>query len=224
MTRAVEGWLTAPLALFVRDAGVRCALVLEPSGRVLAAHGFTRSVDVMSASRLPRHPCDSKDLGRLVQDHPNGALHYAARRAQLFSLRCRDGRALIVLASSTTSLARCRARLFWRLRRVGSHSDGNERDTGATTRAGLRERPQSQSGRAVRSRLTSRSCQSSTTQRARSSARSSMLDQGGPARRRTCSTSTIACRVTDEARWYRWRPKPNARCSSTSAHRVRHHF
>ncbi len=100
MTRAVEAWLTSPLAQFVRDAGVRCALVLEPSGRVLAAHGFTRSVDVMSACALAAGiHATSRELGRLVQDSPYGALHYRGAAAQLFLAPLpTERRVLIVLA------------------------------------------------------------------------------------------------------------------------------
>ncbi len=100
MTRAVEAWLTAPLARFVREAGVRCALVLEPSGRVLAAHGFTRSVDVMSACALAAGiHATATELGRLVQDSPYGALHYRGAASQLFlSPLPTEGRLLVVLA------------------------------------------------------------------------------------------------------------------------------
>jgi hypothetical protein len=52
MTATVAPWLAAPLAGFVRQARVNLAVVLEPSGRVLAQHGFTRSVDVMAACAL----------------------------------------------------------------------------------------------------------------------------------------------------------------------------
>ena len=43
---------TAALARFVRDTGVRVALLLEADGRVIAQHGFTRRVDVTTASTL----------------------------------------------------------------------------------------------------------------------------------------------------------------------------
>jgi len=52
-TAAVETWVEEPLARFIDDARVRLVLLLESSGRVLAQHGFTRSVDVMSACALP---------------------------------------------------------------------------------------------------------------------------------------------------------------------------
>jgi len=48
MTQSVAPWLDAPLAEFVRQARVGLAVALEPSGRVLAQHGFTRSLDVMA--------------------------------------------------------------------------------------------------------------------------------------------------------------------------------
>ncbi|MGH7709837.1 MAG: roadblock/LC7 domain-containing protein [Gemmatimonadaceae bacterium] len=100
MTRTVEPWLATPLAHFVREAGVRCALVLEPSGRVLAAHGFTRSVDVMSACALAAGiHATAAELGRMVQDAPYGALHYRGAGSQLFlSPLAADGRLLVVLA------------------------------------------------------------------------------------------------------------------------------
>jgi hypothetical protein len=95
----VEPWLAAPLARFVRDAGVRCALVLEPSGRVLAAHGFTRSVDVMSACALAAGiHATASELGRMVQGDPYGALHYRGSASQLFLSPLKaDGRLLLVL-------------------------------------------------------------------------------------------------------------------------------
>jgi hypothetical protein len=100
VTRTVEPWLATPLARFVREAAVRCALVLEPSGRVLAAHGFTRSVDVMSACALAAGiHATATELGRMVQDAPYGALHYRGAASQLFqSPLAVGGRVLVVLA------------------------------------------------------------------------------------------------------------------------------
>ena len=100
MTRTVEPWLATPLARFVRESGVRCALVLEPSGRVLAAHGFTRSVDVMSACALAAGiHATATELGRMVQDSPYAALHYRGAASQLFLSPLEvDARVLILLA------------------------------------------------------------------------------------------------------------------------------
>ena len=47
----VEAWIEGPLKRFVDDAGAELALLLHPSGQVLAQHGFARAVDVMSRVR-----------------------------------------------------------------------------------------------------------------------------------------------------------------------------
>jgi hypothetical protein len=51
-TRAVEEWTLEPLERFVVEAGARLTLLMTPAGQVLAQHGFTRAVDVMSAAAL----------------------------------------------------------------------------------------------------------------------------------------------------------------------------
>jgi hypothetical protein len=51
-TRAVELWSLEPLRRFVAEAGARLALLTTPSGQVVAQHGFTRAVDLMSAAAL----------------------------------------------------------------------------------------------------------------------------------------------------------------------------
>ncbi len=50
--RVLEPWVTDPLAEFLRESAARLALVMTSSGQVIAQHGFTRSVDVMSAASL----------------------------------------------------------------------------------------------------------------------------------------------------------------------------
>ncbi|MGQ0538088.1 MAG: hypothetical protein ACT4R6_04010 [Gemmatimonadaceae bacterium] len=100
MTRVVEGWLAEPLTRFVREAVVRGALVLEPSGRVLAAHGFTRSVDVMAACALAAGiHATSRELGQMVQSAPYGALHVRGSASQLYlAPLAAGGRDLVLLA------------------------------------------------------------------------------------------------------------------------------
>ena len=51
-TRAVETWTLEPLVKFVKEAGARLVLVMTSAGQVLAQHGFSRAVDVMSAAAL----------------------------------------------------------------------------------------------------------------------------------------------------------------------------
>ncbi len=86
MTLAVvEHWIEEPLRHFLDDAQVLLALVLTPSGQVLAQHGFTRAVDVMSACALAAAiQASSAELGRQLQDRPFGALHHAGCARQLF--------------------------------------------------------------------------------------------------------------------------------------------
>jgi hypothetical protein len=51
-TRAVEPWALEPLKRFVAESGARLALLTTGAGQVIAQHGFTRAVDVMSAAAL----------------------------------------------------------------------------------------------------------------------------------------------------------------------------
>lgn len=50
--RTIEPWVEAPLASFVAESQVRVALLMTASGQVVAQHGFTRSLDVMTAAAL----------------------------------------------------------------------------------------------------------------------------------------------------------------------------
>ena len=55
-TRAVEAWTLEPLVKFVKEAGARLVLVMTSAGQVLAQHGFSRAMDVMSAAALGAAP------------------------------------------------------------------------------------------------------------------------------------------------------------------------
>lgn len=88
MKTAVEAWYEAPLVRFVDEARVRLALLLETSGRVMAQHGFTRSVDVMSACALAAAICASAaELGRQLEGAPFASLHHPGAERQLFLAR-----------------------------------------------------------------------------------------------------------------------------------------
>ena len=108
----MEGWIEQPLLRFVDDARVRLALVLEPSGRVLAQHGFTRSVDVMSACALAAAiQASAAELGSMLDGAPFRWLHHDGGERQLFlaHLATPNG-ALLLLAvfdeGSTVGLVR----------------------------------------------------------------------------------------------------------------------
>jgi len=50
--RVLETWVSAPLTRFLDESAARLVLLMTSSGQVVAQHGFTRSVDVMSAAAL----------------------------------------------------------------------------------------------------------------------------------------------------------------------------
>jgi hypothetical protein len=82
---AVEPWIEAPLGQFVRDAGVHLALLLHPNGQVLAQHGFTRAVDIMSACALASAiHVSSCALGMQLDGKPFSGLHHAGAERQIF--------------------------------------------------------------------------------------------------------------------------------------------
>ena len=84
-TTVVEQWIEAPLKRFVDDAGAELALLLVPSGQVMAQHGFGRSMDVMSACALAAGiHATSAALGRLVDDKPFRGLHHVGATRQIF--------------------------------------------------------------------------------------------------------------------------------------------
>ncbi|MGH7658897.1 MAG: hypothetical protein ACREL6_11745, partial [Gemmatimonadales bacterium] len=50
--RTVEPWVADPLDEFLRESSARLALIMTTTGQVVAQHGFTRALDVMSAAAL----------------------------------------------------------------------------------------------------------------------------------------------------------------------------
>ncbi len=73
---AVEPWVEEPLSGFVKDAGARLALLLMPSGQVMAQFGFVRALDVMSACALAAAIfASSGELGRLLNGKRFASLH-----------------------------------------------------------------------------------------------------------------------------------------------------
>lgn len=85
MIRSVAPWLDEPLTDFMRQARVGVAVALDPSGRVLAQHGFTRSLDVMSVcSLVAAIHASGSELGRQANGAPFGPLHHAGKGRQLF--------------------------------------------------------------------------------------------------------------------------------------------
>ena len=81
----VEPWVEPPLKQFVEDARTVLALLLHPSGQVIAQFGFARAVDVMSACALAAAiHASSGELGKQLEGRPFRGLHHAGRERQLF--------------------------------------------------------------------------------------------------------------------------------------------
>lgn len=76
-TAVVEAWVEAPLQGFLRDSGAIIALLLHPSGQVMAQHGFARAVDVMSACALAAAiHASSGELGKRLDGRAFTELHH----------------------------------------------------------------------------------------------------------------------------------------------------
>lgn len=79
------GWAEAPLRRFVGDARVELAVLLHPSGQVLAQVGFQRALDVQTACALSAAiHATSGQLGRLVEGAPFRGLHVGGEARQFY--------------------------------------------------------------------------------------------------------------------------------------------
>lgn len=85
MIAAVESWVEAPMKTFVGEARVALALLLYPSGQVMAQHGFAKAMDVMSACALAAAiHASSGELGKQLDGKPFTGLHHAGIDRQIF--------------------------------------------------------------------------------------------------------------------------------------------
>jgi hypothetical protein len=84
-TAVVEPWVGPPVQRFVEEARVVLAVLLHPSGQVMAQHGFARAVDVMAACALAAAiSASSAELGRQLEGTPFRELHHGGEGRQLF--------------------------------------------------------------------------------------------------------------------------------------------
>jgi predicted regulator of Ras-like GTPase activity (Roadblock/LC7/MglB family) len=85
--RAVEPWVTEPLERFLVESSARLALLTTSSGQVIAQHGFTRSLDVMSAAALGAGiVASTEELARQLQSPRFGSLvHQGTRQHVMLS-------------------------------------------------------------------------------------------------------------------------------------------
>ena len=88
-----EPWIEAPLRRYVDDARATIALLLHPSGQVLAQAGFTRAVDVMSACALAAAVhATSVELGKQLEGRAFRGLHHAGSAKQFYLVRAETAR------------------------------------------------------------------------------------------------------------------------------------
>jgi hypothetical protein len=82
---SVEAWVEAPLARYVEEARARLALLLLPSGQVIAQAGFTRATDVMSACALAAAAnASAAELGRQLDGTAFHGLFHSGAQKQFY--------------------------------------------------------------------------------------------------------------------------------------------
>jgi len=82
---SVEAWVEAPLARYVEEARARLALLLHPSGQVVAQAGFTRAIDVMTACALAAAVnATASELGRQLDGTAFHGLFHSGAEKQFY--------------------------------------------------------------------------------------------------------------------------------------------
>ena len=85
--RALEPWVERPLQSFLDESAARLTLLMTTSGQVVAQHGFSRSLDVMTAAALGAGiVASTEELARLMAGSRFEVLvHHGARQSCLLS-------------------------------------------------------------------------------------------------------------------------------------------
>lgn len=107
-TAVVEDWVEPPLRTFLRDSGAIIALLLHPSGQVMAQHGFARAVDVMSACALAAAiHASSGELGKRLDGRAFAELHHVGPSRGMYLTEAHTPRGqflLLAVFDAATSL------------------------------------------------------------------------------------------------------------------------
>jgi hypothetical protein len=85
--RALEPWVAAPLQTFITESSARLILLMTTSGQVVAQHGFSRSVEVMTAAALGAAiVASTEELARIMGSPRFAALvHGGSRQSCMLS-------------------------------------------------------------------------------------------------------------------------------------------
>ena len=105
--RALEPWVVAPLQTFINESAARLILLMTTSGQVVAQHGFSRSVEVMTAAALGAGiVASTEELSRIMAAPRFGAVvHHGTRQScMLAAFGTPRGRwiGLVVFGSETS--------------------------------------------------------------------------------------------------------------------------
>jgi hypothetical protein len=85
--RALEPWVEVPLQVFLDESSARLTLIMTSSGQVVAQHGFSRSLDVMTAAALGAGiGASTEELARLMgSPRFEAVVHHGARQSCLLA-------------------------------------------------------------------------------------------------------------------------------------------
>jgi hypothetical protein len=79
--RALEPWVAGPLETFIAESSARLILLMTTSGQVIAQHGFSRSVEVMTAAALGAAiVASTEEIARLLGASRFGAVVHGGSR------------------------------------------------------------------------------------------------------------------------------------------------
>jgi hypothetical protein len=93
------GWADAPIKRYVDDARLQLAVLMHPSGQVLAQHGFQKRLDVQTACALSAAiNATAVQLGLMIDGAPFRGQHYAgvARQFHLAQIPVVTGTLLLL--------------------------------------------------------------------------------------------------------------------------------
>jgi predicted regulator of Ras-like GTPase activity (Roadblock/LC7/MglB family) len=83
--RALEPWVSTPLDTFLTESAARVVLLMTSAGQVVAQHGFTRSLDVMSAAALGAGiMASTAEVARIMGTPHFGALVHQGTKQGVF--------------------------------------------------------------------------------------------------------------------------------------------
>jgi hypothetical protein len=105
--RALEPWVAAPLQTFIDESSARLILLMTTSGQVVAQHGFSRSVEVMTAAALGAAiVASTEELAKLMGSSRFGGLVHGGSKqsCMLSSFGTPQGRwiGLVVFGTETS--------------------------------------------------------------------------------------------------------------------------